>query len=186
MQIKQLFTKNIERKINGVVKADQTENDTVFTELDEYVITKELAQHFETFFDAYMPSVRDPKAKAISGKLGIWVSGFFGSGKSHFIKILSYLLKNIRTTNGSLDKSAIEFFKDMSLDGFLLGEIDTAVSKDNTVILFNIDSRANTDDGDNAILKVFLKVFNEEMGFSGDHPHIAHLERELTSKGQFE
>lgn len=186
MQIKQLFTKNIERKINGVVKADQTENDTVFTELDEYVITKELAQHFETFFDAYMPSVRDPKAKAISGKLGIWVSGFFGSGKSHFIKILSYLLKNIRTTNGSLDKSAIEFFKDKSLDGFLLGEIDTAVSKDNTVILFNIDSRANTDDGDNAILKVFLKVFNEEMGFSGDHPHIAHLERELTSKGQFE
>lgn len=186
MQIKQLFTKDIERKINGVVKADQTENDIVFTELDEYVITKELAQHFEKFFDAYMPSVRDPKAKAASGKLGIWVSGFFGSGKSHFIKILSYLLKNIRATNGAIDKSAIEFFKNKSLDGFLLGEIDTAISKDNTVILFNIDSRANTDDGDNAILKVFLKVFNEEMGFSGDHPHIAHLERELASKGVFE
>lgn len=186
MQIKQLFTKDIERKINGVVKADQTENDIVFTELDEYVITKELAQHFEKFFDAYMPSVRDPKAKAASGKLGIWVSGFFGSGKSHFIKILSYLLKNIRATNGAIDRSALEFFKHKNLDGFLLGEIDSAISKDNTVILFNIDSRANTDDGDNAILKVFLKVFNEEMGFSGDHPHIAHLERELTSKGVFE
>ena len=186
MQIKQLFTKDIERKINGVVKADQTENDIVFTELDEYVITKELAQHFEKFFDAYMPSVRDPKTKAASGKLGIWVSGFFGSGKSHFIKILSYLLKNIRANNGAIDRTAIEFFKNKGLDGFLLGEIDTAISKDNTVILFNIDSRANTDDGDNAILKVFLKVFNEEMGFSGDHPHIAHLERELASKGVFE
>ncbi|BFT29918.1 BREX system P-loop protein BrxC [Alteromonas sp. D210916BOD_24] len=186
MQIKQLFTKDIERKINGVVKADQTENDIVFTELDEYVITKELAQHFEKFFDAYMPSVRDPKAKAASGKLGIWVSGFFGSGKSHFIKILSYLLKNINATNGAIDRTAIEFFKNKSLDGFLMGEIDTAISKDNTVILFNIDSRANTDDGDNAILKVFLKVFNEEMDFSGDHPHIAHLERELTSKGVFD
>jgi hypothetical protein len=186
MQIKQLFTKDIERKINGVVKADQTGNETVFTELDEYVITKELAQHFEKFFDAYMPSVRDPKAKAASGKLGIWVSGFFGSGKSHFIKILSYLLKNISATNGAVDRTAIEFFKNKSLDGFLLGEIDTAVSKENTVILFNIDSRANTDDGDNAILKVFLKVFNEEMGFSGDHPHIAHLERELASKGVFD
>lgn len=186
MQIKELFTKDIERKINGVVKADQTENDIVFTELDEYVITKELAQHFEKFFDAYMPSVRDPKAKAASGKLGIWVSGFFGSGKSHFIKILSYLLKNIRATNGKVDRTAIEFFKNKNLDGFLLGEIDTAISKDNTVILFNIDSRANTDDGDNAILKVFLKVFNEEMGFSGDHPHIAHLERELAGKSVFE
>ena len=36
-----------------------------------------------------------------------------------------------------------------------------------------------SDDGDDAVLKVFLKVFNEQMGFSGDHPHIAHLEREL-------
>ena len=64
MQIKDLFTKDINRPINGVVKADQLENNTVFTELDEYVITTELAKHFEEFFDAYMPSVRDPKAKS--------------------------------------------------------------------------------------------------------------------------
>ena len=185
MQIKDLFTKDINRPINGVVKADQLETSTVFTELDEYVITNELAKHFEEFFDAYMPSVRDPKAKAASGKLGIWVSGFFGSGKSHFIKILSYLLQNINATDGKIDRSAIEFFKDKNLDGFLMGEIDTAITKENTVILFNIDSRANTDDGDDAILKVFLKVFNEQMGFSGDHPHIAHLERELDQRGVF-
>ena len=186
MQIRDLFTKDIDRSINGVVKADQLESDTVFTELDEYVITTELAKHFEEFFDAYMPSVRDPKAKAASGKLGIWVSGFFGSGKSHFIKILSYLLQNTKATNGKFEQSAIDFFKDKNLDGFLLGEIDTAVKKENTVILFNIDSRANTDDGDDAILKVFLKVFNEQMGFSGDHPHIAHLERELDQRGVFD
>lgn len=185
MQIKDLFIKDINRPINGVVKADQLESNTVFTELDEYVITNELAKHFEEFFDAYMPSVRDPKAKAASGKLGIWVSGFFGSGKSHFIKILSYLLQNINATDGKVDKSAIEFFKNKNLDGFLMGEIDTAITKENTVILFNIDSRANTDDGDDAILKVFLKVFNEQMGFSGDHPHIAHLERELDQRGVF-
>ncbi|AWB59509.1 BREX system P-loop protein BrxC [Colwellia sp. Arc7-D] len=189
MLIKDLFTKDIERKINGVVKADQKEDHVVFTELDEYVVTKELFTHFEKFFDCYMPSVRDPKAKAASGKLGIWVSGFFGSGKSHFIKILSYLLQNIDARNelhnGGESKKAVEFFKDKIQDGFLISEINTAVTKENTVILFNIDSRANTDDGDDAILKVFLKVFNEQMGFSGDHPHIAHLERELDSRGVF-
>jgi len=193
MQVKELFTKDIERKINGVVKADQREEHVVFTELDEYVVTKELFTHFEKFFDCYMPSVRDPKAKAASGKLGIWVSGFFGSGKSHFIKILSYLLQNIDAKNESVtnasgnveSKKAVDFFRDKIQDGFLISEIDTAVTKENTVILFNIDSRANTDDGDDAILKVFLKVFNEQMGFSGDHPHIAHLERELDSRGVF-
>ena len=186
MQIKELFIKDINRAINGVVKADQTSNDTVFTELDEYVVTVELAKHFEAFFDSYMPSVRDPKAKAASGKLGVWISGFFGSGKSHFIKILSYLLKNIKANKGDVGKTALEFFNDKNLDSFLLNEIDHAVTKNNTVILFNIDSRANTDDGDEAILKVFLKVFNEQMGFSGDHPHIAHLERELKAKGVLE
>jgi hypothetical protein len=189
MKIKELFAKDIERKINGVVKADQREDHVVFTELDEYVVTKELFTHFEKFFDCYMPSVRDPKAKAASGKLGIWVSGFFGSGKSHFIKILSYLLQNIDAKNERLgngdSKKAVDFFKDKIQDGFLISEINTAVTKQNTVILFNIDSRANTDDGDDAILKVFLKVFNEQMGFSGDHPHIAHLERELDSRGVF-
>jgi len=189
MKIKELFTKDIERKINGVVKADQREDHVVFTELDEYVVTKELFTHFEKFFDCYMPSVRDPKAKAASGKLGIWISGFFGSGKSHFIKILSYLLQNIEAKNELLgsgeSKKAVDFFKDKIQDGFLISEINTAVTKENTVILFNIDSRANTDDGDDAILKVFLKVFNEQMGFSGDHPHIAHLERELDSRGVF-
>jgi hypothetical protein len=187
MQIKGLFSKDIERQINGVVKADQREEHVVFTELDEYVVTKELFTHFEKFFDCYMPSVRDPKAKAESGKLGIWVSGFFGSGKSHFIKILSYLLQNIEVKNSALSESkkAIDFFKEKIQDGFLIGEINAAISKENTVILFNIDSRANTDDGDDAILKVFLKVFNEQMGFSGDHPHIAHLERELDGRGVF-
>lgn len=183
MKINELFNKDINRPINGVVKADQTENDTVFVELDEYVITGELDKHFNHFFEAYMPSIRDPKAKALSGKLGMWVSGFFGSGKSHFIKILSYLLQNTEATKGQTTRTATDFFRDKVTDGILMGEIDAAVTKDTTVILFNIDSRANTDDKEDAILKVFLKVFNEQLGYSGDHPHIAHLERDLEAKG---
>lgn len=186
MLVNELFNKDINRPINGVVKADQTENDTVFVELDEYVITSELDRHFNHFFEAYMPSVRDPKAKATSGKLGMWISGFFGSGKSHFIKILSYLLQNVEASNGGDSKSATDFFRDKITDAFLIGEIDTAVTKDTTVILFNIDSRANTDDKEDAILKVFLKVFNEQCGFSGDHPHIAHLERDLEERGLYQ
>lgn len=185
MQIKQMFTKDIHRPINGVVKADQTGNDTVFVELDEYVVTNELAGHFESFFETYMPSVHNPESKAQTGKLGVWVSGFFGSGKSHFIKILSYLLQNVEAQHQGVQKRAVDFFKDKITDAFLTGEINQAVAKKNTVILFNIDSRANTDDKEDAILKVFLKVFNETMGYSGDHPHIAHLERDLDARGLF-
>ena len=50
MELKKIFKKDIARPINGVVKADQTENETVFVELDEYVITNELMKHIEKFF----------------------------------------------------------------------------------------------------------------------------------------
>ena len=93
MNIEQIFSKQLTRDINGVVKAEQVDNDSVFVELDEYVITKELDRHFRHFFETYVPAIKN-RNPAVAGKIGVWVSGFFGSGKSHFIKTLSYLLEN--------------------------------------------------------------------------------------------
>lgn len=169
---------------NGVVKAEQKDNDSVYVELDEYVVTRELDRHFRAFFEAYVPSVTQSGA-SMSGKIGVWISGFFGSGKSHFLKILSYLLENKSVEKDGQGRQAFEFFKDKINDAMLLADIQNAVTKDTDVILFNIDSRANTDDRENAILKVFLKVFNERVGYCADFPHIAHLERELDKRNQY-
>lgn len=186
MQIKELFTKPIDRPIVGVIKADQSDADSVWQELEEYVVTKELDEHLRKFFDAYLQTIDNPKDPAISGRIGVWVSGFFGSGKSHFIKILSYLLENREVTKDGVTKRAIEFFADKIQDPMLAGDIKRAVNSDVDVILFNIDSKADSTDGRDAILRVFLKVFNEKLGFSGDHPHIAHMERYLAGKGKLD
>jgi hypothetical protein len=66
----------------------------------------------------------------------------------------------------------------------LLGDIKRALVPKTEVILFNIDSKANADDGRDAILKVFLKVLNELQGYCPEHPHIAHMERFLDEKGK--
>ena len=68
----------------------------------------------------------------------------------------------------------------------LAGDIKRAVSTDVDVILFNIDSKADSSSGRDAILRVFLKVFNEKLGYSGDHPHIADLERHLDAQGKLD
>ena len=120
--------------------------------------------------------------------MGVWVSGFFGSGKSHFIKILSYLLKNIQTSDpdSGITKQASDFFDaDKIPDAMLRADLKRATNIDADVILFNIDSKADNKDPQ-AILSVFLRVFNEMQGFSGDHPHIAEMERYLTEKGVIE
>jgi hypothetical protein len=120
--------------------------------------------------------------------MGVWVSGFFGSGKSHFIKILSYLLENIEAHNPQTgeQRNAAAFFDHQKIkDAMLLADIQRAVQGTADVMLFNIDAKANKSDPD-PILQVFLRVFNEKLGLSGDVPHIADMERHLVSKGAFE
>ena len=79
-------------------------------------------------------------------------------------------------------KRAVEFFDSKVKDAMLLGDIKRAVASDTDVILFNIDNKADNRAGRDAILAVFLKVLNELQGYSGDHPHIAHMERYLDSR----
>src|SRR5262249_36633087 len=150
------------------------------------VITKELDQHFRKFFSSYLDGIDHAGDPDVAGKIGVWVSGFFGSGKSHFIKVLSYLLRNDTHSHDGQSKQAVEFFERKVKDAMLFGDIKRAVASHTDVILFNIDSKADHRAGRDAILQVFLKVLNEMQGYSGDHPHIAHMERYLDSKGKLQ
>ena len=184
MRIQNLFQKDIFRPINGVVKADQLDESSVWQELEEFVVTKELDQHLRRFFSSYCEAMDKTGDPDVAGRIGVWVSGFFGSGKSHFLKVLSYLLNNANHTHDGQTRRAVEFFDPKIKDAMLLGDIKRAVASHTDVILFNIDSKADNKAGRDAILAVFLKVLNELAGYSGDHPHIAHMERYLEGKGR--
>ena len=176
VKIEDLFEKDIRRTINGVIKVDQYDNANVFTELDEYVITKESLKHFDNFFDRYYGATQVP-----TDKIGVWVSGFFGSGKSHFIKILSYLLENKMVVG----KSALDFFENKITDPQMFGTIEKSVkygTKD--VILFNIDSKAG--DSKERIVNILMRAFNEHRGFFGDVFWIAEFEEDMQDKGLYD
>lgn len=186
MLIKEMFEKEIDRDIQGVIIVGQSEAENVAQELDEYVVTKELQKHFADFFSAYKKGI-----VGTTPKMGVWISGFFGSGKSHFLKILSYLLANKFVG----DKKAIDYFADDSLtegkpkivDRIVLADMKLAADTDTDVVLFNIDSKCDSNSKQNkdAIVNVFLKVFNEMQGFCGAMPFLADLERKLTEEGQY-
>ncbi len=189
MKIRDLFTKPIDRPINGVIKADQRDAESIWQELDEYVVTKQLTEYLRRFFDAFLAAADNPKDPVLSARMAVWVSGFFGSGKSHFIKILSYLLENIEAVNpadGTTKRAAAFFDEHKIKDAMLLADVQRAVQGSSDVILFNIDAKADSKDERDVILQVFLRVFNEKLGYSGDAPHVAEMERHLVSKGAYE
>lgn len=180
MFIKEMFEKQIDRDIQGVIIVGQSEEENVAQELDEYVVTRELQKHFAEFFSTYK--------KGIVGntpKMGVWISGFFGSGKSHFLKILSYLLANKSVG----DRKAIDFFADDNkiVDQMVIADMKLAADTSTDVVLFNIDSKSDSNSKQNkdAIVNVFLKVFNEMQGFCGAILFLADLERRLTEEGRF-
>lgn len=188
MLIQDMFNKKIERDIKGVIKVGQADEENVYQELEEYVVTSELSKYMSRFFDAYK--------KGVSGntdKMGVWISGFFGSGKSHFLKILSYILSDKKViTDTGRETNAASFFLDgvKVTDKTLADKIRTAaeLSGDTDVILFNIDSKSTSDSKQNkeAIKDVFMKVFNDYLGYCGSIPFLAEFERRIDLDGKYE
>ena len=174
-KLRNLYAKDIEREIQGVIKVD--DESYIGQELEEYVVTDELLKHFNSFFQSYNAGMQSN-----TEKMGVWISGFFGSGKSHFLKIISYLLENKIVNN----KAAVDYFDDKIEDKMLLADIKRAGSIPTDVILFNIDSKTENINGNkDKILDVFEKVFNEKQGLSIT-PFVAEIERFIIKQGKYE
>lgn len=177
MQLQYIYQSDINRDINGVIKVAQDDEKSIEQELREYIITRELRKHFNTFFNNYERSLSYP-----TEKIGVWISGFFGSGKSHFLKMLSYILAN----NTVAGKKAVDYFADKFDDPMMFAQLERCASVPTDTILFNIDSKSPLNKDKTAILRVFAKVFYEYRGFYGDDLKVAKLEQYIEKSGKME
>ena len=178
MMIRDMFADDINRKINGVIKVDQAADDVIEQELNEYVITRELKKHFITFFNYYGDAFEQPTAD-----MGVWISGFFGSGKSHFLKMLSYLLEN-KEVKGI--RSVERFRKKFEDDPATFMLIDRATKGTTETILFNIDIEGFSNKDKTAVLRAFAKMFYSHLGFYGENLKVAMMERYIDQQGMTE
>ena len=179
--IEQLFKKNIHRNIEGVIKADNDDSEAVFQEVDEYVITRDLNQKLDDFFSEYASTLGKN-----TQNIGVWISGHFGSGKSHLLKILSYILTNKREHSDLIGEL---FLEKIDADDFeLKANIEKALNTPSETILFNIDQKSDigSKNQDDAILGVFMKVFNEMRGYYPKFGYIAKFESDLDKRGKFD
>lgn len=173
MNLQSIFSKPVDRPIEGVIKADDEAKLRI--EFEEYVLTNEVQGRLESFLDAY---------NNYEGANGVWISGFFGSGKSHLLKILALLLEN-RLIDGV---PAIDLFLPKCEDEIFRADLKKAVAVPSRSILFNIDQKADVINKTqtDALVAVFFKVFYEMCGYYGKQGHIAQFERDLDHRGLFQ
>ncbi len=174
--IEEIFAKPIDRSIEGVIKADDTSQ--LATEVEEYVLTNEAAKGVEQVLEAYTN---------YTNANGVWISGFFGSGKSHLLKMMAHLLGEIDGHDYPRAQVCTQFRAKVTGNEFLIGSLDKAERIPATSLLFNIDQKATliAKDQKDALLKVFVKIFDESRGYYGNQGHIARFERDLDSRGQY-
>ena len=176
MKIRDMFQRDIDRNINGVVQV--SDESAARQELEEYVVTRELRRHLATFFDRYDSALDTP-----TENVGVWVSGYFGSGKSHLVKMLSYLLENDEVAG----KRAVDYFEGKVEDPLLMGNIRRAAEVPSESILFNVDVKGGGykegSTAKTALLRTFARVFYDHLGYYGTDYKLALFEKMIDDKG---
>ena len=177
MNMKGLYAKDIFRSIDGVIKADDTTN--IYSEVDEYVMTKEIRSGLSRIVDTWTQI--DPPTN------GVWISGFFGSGKSHLLKMLSYLLGD-QAGSQSVSREDVEraFEDKVAGDEMLIGNLKRSLHTPTRAVLFNIDAKDDKSrrERGSAMIEVFYKVYFEARGLYSKDLSVGALERDLVDRGE--
>lgn len=189
MILKDLYSKPIERAVNPAVSATKFDPETERIEIDEYVFTDEIINGLFRILDAI-------KNNKPYDHVGIWIDGYYGSGKSHFLKYLDYcitpatreravsrLLAAVKAIDPLDEKHNLSFDYEelLSIANWLKrATIDTCI--------FNLEtSYDNSTDKKKAFLHVFWNEFNGKRGFNKFNITLAqNLEKPLAEKGVFE
>lgn len=173
--IKELFANDIRRRIEEVIKVDQTDEEILRDEINEYVVTDAIRSHYTSIFEAY----RETPNKPHEG-IAIWISGFFGSGKSSFAKMLGLSISN-RPVAG---ESAADRFSCRTGDKKLQVLLKAIVEKIPThAVIFDVSTDRGIRSGNQTLTEIMYGLFLQSLGYAKDLD-LSELEIALEEKGQ--
>lgn len=169
----------IDRTIEKVIDYYAQDDDRLAREIDEYEITENIESCFRKFLDAYSEGVQGGHVTEV----GVWVSGFYGSGKSSFTKYLGASLDPTRQVQGKP-------FLELLCDRFPRNEIPAAlrtVSKKYpaAVVLLDLGAEQLAESAAAPVSTVLYWKVLQWAGFSKEKK-TAQLEFTLDRRGKYD
>src|SRR6202051_4623074 len=173
--IKVLFANDIHRRIEEVIKVDQTSDDILREEINEYVVTDAIRSHYTNIFDAF----RETPNKPHEG-IAIWVSGFFGSGKSSFAKMLGLSIENRSVAGVAAGDRFAQRAGDNKLPVLLKGINEKIPTH---AVIFDVSTDRGIRSGNQTLTEIMYGLFLQSLGYARDLD-LSELEIGLEKKGQ--
>ena len=173
--ISSIFAQKVDRPIEEVIKVDQSDEQIIHDEIKEYVFTDSIRSSFTRIIDRYWETPNKPHEG-----IGVWVSGFFGSGKSSFAKMLGIGLEN-RTIVG---KQAGNLIGERSSDKkiqTLLTQINEKIQTH--AVIFDVSTDRGIRSGNQTITEIMYRLFLGSLGYAKDLD-LAELEINLEEEGR--
>lgn len=173
-----LLTRDLRRKIEEIIQVDQADEQSVHEEITEYIATDSIRDQYAEVLTAIADAPADPHEG-----VGVWISGFFGSGKSSFAKNLGYALQHDKTVMG---ESFATLFKQQIGDARVSNLLDSITTRMPTdVILFEVAKERDTRKVTERIAELMYTVLLRELDYAEDFD-IAELEIELEAEGKLD
>src|ERR1700736_4801385 len=175
--IKTLFANDIHRRIEEGIKVDQNDEEILRDEIDEYVVTDAIRSHYTGIYEAY----RETPNKPHEG-VAIWVSGFFGSGKSSFAKMLGLSVEN----RSVADVPAGDRFAQRAGDNKLQVLLKAINEKIPThAVIFDVSTDRGIRSGNQTLTEIMYGLLLQSLGYAKDLD-LSELEITLEEKGQLD
>ena len=170
-KIKDILSIHLEEDIKSVIDLNQQDDKSVIDELDGFILTESLAKHLADFCDFYVSNTSQP---------GLWLSGFYGSGKSYFSKMIGFLLKNPVLSGTSIRDRFANKLIGLSNASLLQNSINELGRSKNHVVLF--DAAKTT--GNHGICYMMMGAFLKSLNLNDDWVGI--VEFNLIMSGRYE
>jgi len=175
--IKDLFAGAIDRRIEEVIKVDQADETIIRDELAEYVVTDSIRAHYLKIFDHYQTTWQKPNEG-----IAVWVSGFFGSGKSGFAKYLGLALANRNILGQGAGALLAQRCKDPKVQ-VLLANIAERIPTE--AVIFDVSTDRGIRTGNQSITEIMYRLFLQSLGYARDLD-LSELEITLEEEGRLD
>jgi hypothetical protein len=179
MKIADLFATRVEEKIDPVIKVgERSDAHKLANEIGSYVVTPMIEGYIDDILEHYTDTFLTKTTE-----IGIWISGYFGSGKSHFAKILSLVAANPILDGVPASK---RFESRVPHDAPRRSSIVRTLSRidkcETNVLAFNINTLA--DSKSRPLPALLLSQFYQSRGYSGNLIYARVIEAELDKQGK--
>ncbi len=174
-KIENLFANDIHRRIEEVIKVDQLDEEIIREEIDEYVTTDAIRNHYVRIFDTYLETPNKPHEG-----IAVWVSGFFGSGKSSFAKMLGFAIENRSIAGKPAGRRFAERTGDPKLDTLLRGINERIPTH---AVIFDVSTDRGVRSGNQTLTEIMYRHFLQDLGYARDLD-LSELEIGLEGNGQ--